>query len=198
MKILIATNNKHKIKEITEIFADTEYEVVCPNDINLKLDVIENGTTFAENSYKKANAFCRATGLISIADDSGLQVRCLDNAPGIYSARYGGIGLDDAGRTQLLLKNMEGKADRYAEFVCAISVVFPSGRLIKAQGKCEGNIALSPSTNVGFGYDPVFIPKGYDKTFAELSSEIKNSISHRGNALKQLKQKLAQIDGDTK
>lgn len=194
MKILIATNNKHKIKEITEIFADTGYEIVCPDDINLKVDVIENGTTFAENSYKKANAFCRATGIVSIADDSGLQVRCLDNAPGVYSARYGGEGLDDADRTELLLKNMQGKTDRYAEFVCAISVVFPNGRLIKAQGKCEGEIALSPSTRVGFGYDPVFIPKGYDKTFAELSSDVKNSVSHRGNALKQLKQKLAELD----
>lgn len=196
MKILIATNNKHKIKEIKEIFADTGYEIVCPEDINLKVDVLENGTTFAENSYKKANAFCRATGIVSIADDSGLQVRCLDNAPGVYSARYGGEGLDDAGRTELLLQNMQGKTDRYAEFVCAISVVFPNGRLIKAQGKCEGEIALSPSTRVGFGYDPVFIPKGYDKTFAELSSDVKNSVSHRGNALKQLKQKLAELDGN--
>lgn len=196
MKILIATNNKHKIKEIKEIFADTGYEIVCPEDIDLKVDVIENGTTFAENSYKKANAFCRATGIVSIADDSGLQVRCLDNAPGIYSARYGGEGLDDADRTELLLKNMQGKTDRYAEFVCAISVVFPNGRLIKAQGECEGEIALSPSTRVGFGYDPVFIPKGYDKTFAELNDEVKNSISHRGNALKQLKQKLAELDGN--
>lgn len=195
MKILIATNNKHKIKEITEIFTYTDYEIVCPDDINLKLDVLENGTTFAENSYKKANAFCRASGLISVADDSGLQVRCLDNAPGVYSARYGGDGLDDAGRTDLLLKNMQGKTDRYAEFVCAISMVFPNGRLIKAQGKCAGNIALFPSTRVGFGYDPVFIPEGYDKTFAELSSEVKNSISHRGNALKQLKQKLIEING---
>ena len=195
MKILIATNNAHKVKEIKEIFADTNYEVICPKDINLKLDVVEDGLTFADNSYKKAYAFCKATGLICIADDSGLQVRCLDNAPGVYSARYGGEGLDDAGRTDLLLKNMTGKTDRYAEFVCAVSMVFPNGKIITAQGKCEGKIALFPSARVGFGYDPVFIPEGYDKTFAELGADIKNSISHRGNALKQLRLKLAELDG---
>lgn len=196
MKILLATNNAHKVKEIKEIFANTDYDIICPRDIDLRIDVVEDGETFAENSYKKAYAFCSATGLVCIADDSGLQVRCLDNAPGVYSARYGGEGLDDAGRTDLLLKNMEGKMDRYAEFVCAISMVFPDGRSISAQGKCKGKIALAPSTRVGFGYDPVFIPEGYDKTFAELGADIKNSISHRGNALKQLRQKLAEAEGN--
>ncbi|MBE5818496.1 MAG: XTP/dITP diphosphatase [Clostridiales bacterium] len=190
MTILMATNNAHKIKEIKEIFADTDYTVVSPKELGIKIDVEEDGTTFAENSLKKAQGFCNATGLIAIADDSGLVVDALDGQPGVYSARYGGDGLDDAGRTDLLIKNMEGITNRAAAFECAISMVYPDGKVITASGRCEGNIALAPSTRVGFGYDPVFIPNGYDVTFSELTMDEKNSISHRGRALAELKKKL--------
>ncbi len=190
MKILLATNNKHKIKEITQIFQGTCHTIVTPGELGLVVDVNEDGKTFAENSLKKAQAFCNASGLAAIADDSGLVVKSLGGAPGVHSARYGGEGLNDAGRTQLLLKNMAACFDRRAAFECAISMVFPDGRVITSHGSCEGNIAIQASTNNGFGYDPVFVPTGYNKTFAELSSDIKNSISHRGKALALLQKKL--------
>lgn len=193
MKLLLATNNKHKVKEMTEIFADMDYEIISPKDIGLVLDVDENGTTFAENATIKAKAFCEASGYAALADDSGLVVECLGGEPGVYSARYGGEGLDDAGRTQLLLKNMEGKTDRRAAFVCAIAMVFPDGRLLTSEGECRGNIAQKAYSSRGFGYDPVFVPEGFDKTFTELGAEIKNPISHRGRALAELKKKLEKL-----
>ena len=193
MKILIATNNKHKVEEISAIFEGTGHEVVSPAMIGLKIDVEEDSDTFAGNAMKKAEGFARASGMTCIADDSGLTVECLGGAPGVYSARYGGEGLDDKGRTQLLLKNMEGKTDRRAAFVCAIAMVFDDGRVLTAEGKCPGTIDFEMKGNGGFGYDPVFIPDGYDKSFSELSQAEKNAISHRGRALAELKTKLAEI-----
>ncbi len=192
MRVLIATNNKHKVKEISDIFRGTGIEPVSPADIGLKLEVDENGSTFEENAMKKADEFCKASGFVCIADDSGLAVDCLSGAPGVYSARYGGEGLDDKGRTELLLKNMSGSTDRNAAFVCCIATVFPNGQKITARGECHGKIAQEASGTNGFGYDPVFVPDGYDKTFAELSENEKNSISHRGRALAQLAEKLSE------
>ena len=187
MKILIATNNKHKVKEISSIFADTGYEIVSPAQISLKVEAEENGETFAENAMIKAKAFNQASGLTSVADDSGLVVYALNGQPGVYSARYGGEGLDDKGRTALLLKNMENVTDRRAAFVCAIAMVFDDGRMLTAEGRCEGKIIYDPVGKNGFGYDPVFVPDGFDKSFAELSEDEKNKISHRGKALEVLK-----------
>lgn len=192
MRILIATNNKHKIKEISDIFRGTKIEVVSPADIGIKVEVEEDGVTFAENALKKAEGFCRASGEICIADDSGLTVECLNGAPGVYSARYGGEGLDDKGRTELLLCNMSNSDNRRAAFVCSIAMVFPDGRLEVAEGRCEGNIAYAAEGENGFGYDPVFVPNGYCKTFAQLSEDEKNSISHRGRALAELYKKLSE------
>lgn len=193
MNILIATNNKHKVREISQIFAGTDLKTVSPAQINLSVEVEEDGNTFAENALKKARGFCEASGLICVADDSGLTVECLSGEPGVYSARYGGEGLDDKGRTQLLLKNMSGAKNRRAAFVSSVAMVFPDGRVVTAEGRCEGRIALAPSGNNGFGYDPVFVPDGYDKTFSELSEEEKNRISHRGRALEALEKKLLEL-----
>ncbi len=190
MKILIATNNKHKVKEISKIFEGTGYDVISPAMIDLHVEVEEDGETFAENALKKADGFCKASEMISIADDSGLTVEALGGAPGVYSARYGTPELDDKGRTELLLRNLEGEQNRRAAFVCSIAMVFPDGRVITAEGKCKGEIAYGMSGANGFGYDPVFVPEGFDKTFAELSDDEKNSISHRGRALEELKAKL--------
>lgn len=190
MKILIATNNKHKIKEISSIFADSEHEVVSPKQMGVSVEVEEDGTTFAENAMKKAKGFNEASRCTCIADDSGLVVYALGGEPGVYSARYGGDGLDDAGRTALLLRNMQGIEDRRAAFVCSIAMVFDDGRTLTAEGRCEGRIQYAPSGENGFGYDPVFVPDGYDKSFAELTEAQKNSISHRGRALEVLKSLL--------
>lgn len=192
MRILIATNNAHKVNEITDIFADTKIEVIAPRDIGLRLDVDEDGTTFAENAMKKARSFCEASGEICVADDSGLTVEALNGAPGVYSARYGGEGLDDKARTALLLHNMSGLEARRAAFVCSIAMVFPDGMTITSQGRCNGRIANEPSGENGFGYDPVFVPEGFDKTFAELSESEKNGISHRGRALAELYRQLSE------
>ena len=193
MKILIATNNKHKVEEISAIFKGTGAELVSPKDIGLHVDVEEDGTTFAENALKKAEGFRKASGLAVIADDSGLTVEALGGDPGVYSARYGGEGLDDKGRTALLLKNLGDNKNRRAAFVCSIAMLLENGEKIMAEGRCEGEIAYAPSGENGFGYDPVFIPKGYEKSFAELSGEEKNKISHRGLALAELKKKIEKI-----
>lgn len=193
MKILAATNNKHKIEEISKIFSNTQYELVSPASMGLAVEVEEDGVTFAENAMKKAVAFSEASGMICIADDSGLTVDCLNGEPGIYSARYGSPDLDDKGRTNLLLSKMADKTDRRASFVCSLAMVFPNGRVIKAEGRCYGKIAYEMSGGNGFGYDPVFVPDGYDKTFAELSSEEKNSISHRRRALDELNKKICEV-----
>lgn len=193
MKILIATNNKHKVEEISAIFKGTGAELVSPKDIGLHVDVEEDGTTFAENALKKAEGFRKASGLAVIADDSGLTVEALGGDPGVYSARYGGEGLDDKGRTALLLKNLGDNKNRKAAFVCSIAMLLENGEKITAEGRCEGEIAYAPSGENGFGYDPVFIPTGYEKSFAELSGEEKNKISHRGLALAELKKKTEKI-----
>ena len=159
-------------------------------DVGVDVDVEETGVTFAENAALKARAVCEASGLPAIADDSGLCVDALNGAPGVYSARYGGEGLDDVGRYQLLLSNMRGQMDRRCGFVSAISCVFPNGDEITAQGECRGTLAYAPNGENGFGYDPIFFVPEMKKTFAQLTAEEKNSISHRGKALGEFKKKL--------
>ena len=191
MKVVLASKNQHKLVEMRDILSAQGVEVVLESDVGVDVDVEETGTTFEENSLLKAKAVMEASGLPAIADDSGLAVDALGGAPGVYSARYGGEELDDAGRYRLLLKNMRGQLDRRCKFVSVITLCMPNGDVISARGECPGTLAYAPQGENGFGYDPVFFVPGKKKTFAQLTAEEKNAISHRGNALKLFQQKLA-------
>ena len=164
--------------------------MVLESDVGVDVDVEETGTTFEENAFLKAHAVMEASGLPAVADDSGLCVDALNGAPGVYSARYGGPELDDAGRYRLLLENMRGQLDRRCRFVSAICCCFPGGDRIEARGECAGTLAYAPKGTDGFGYDPIFFVPEQKKTFAELTAEEKNAISHRGKALAQFREKL--------
>ena len=190
MKLVLASKNKKKLTEMNDILGQLGIEVCSEAEAGVDVDVEETGTTFEENSLLKANAVMQASGLPAIADDSGLCVDCLNGAPGVYSARYGGEGLDDTARYRLLLENMRGQMPRTAKFVSVITCCFPNGDVISARGECPGTIAYAPMGEGGFGYDPVFFIPGLKKTFAQLSSEEKNAISHRGRALEVFKVKL--------
>ena len=190
MKYVLATHNPGKLKEMGAILARFGVEVVSPKDLGLTVDVEETGTTFAENAMLKAKAICAAAHLPAIADDSGLCVDALNGGPGVYSARYGGDGLDDRGRYMLLLNNMRGQTTRAAHFACAIACAFPNGDTLTAEGRCDGTIAFAPMGEGGFGYDPVFFVPEKAKTFGQLTAEEKSNISHRGKALKSFAEKL--------
>lgn len=190
MKYVLATHNPGKLKEMGAILAQFGVEVVSPKDLGITVDVEETGTTFAENAMLKAKAICAAAKLPAIADDSGLCVDALNGGPGVYSARYGGEGLDDKGRYTLLLNNMRGQSTRAAHFTCAIACAFPNGDTLTAEGRCDGTIAFAPMGEGGFGYDPVFFVPEKAKTFGQLTAEEKSAISHRGKALKSFAEKL--------
>lgn len=191
MKILIATHNKHKLSEMSRILSPMGYEVVTDTDIGIELtDVEETGTTFMENARIKSESGCKESGLICIADDSGLCVDALGGEPGVYSARYSGVHGDDEGNIIKLLEKLEAVPEekRTAHFACAICVSFPDGKEITAEGKCEGKIGYEKRGKNGFGYDPVFMVG--DRSLAEMTAEEKDAISHRGNALKELQLKF--------
>ncbi len=190
MRFVLATHNPGKLREMGEILKDFGIEVVSPRDLGITVDVEETGTTFAENAMLKAKAICQATGLPAIADDSGLCVDALNGAPGVYSARYGGEGLDDRGRYMLLLSSLRGAPTRAAHFACAVACAFPNGDTLTAEGRCDGSIAYAPLGDGGFGYDPVFLLPGTGKTFGQLTQEEKSAVSHRGRALKDFAGKL--------
>ena len=190
MKLVLASKNQKKLRELREILSAQGVEVVSEADVGVDVDVEETGTTFEENALLKARAVCEASGLPAVADDSGLCVDALGGAPGVYSARYGGPGLDDVGRYQLLLENMRGMLDRRCKFVSAICCCVPDGEVITARGECPGTLAYAPKGEDGFGYDPIFFLPERKKTFAELTAEEKNAISHRGLALKDFSAKL--------
>ncbi|MFT5090778.1 MAG: XTP/dITP diphosphohydrolase [Candidatus Latescibacterota bacterium] len=184
MKILAATNNAGKLREIRALLSKSE--VVSPVDLGLHLEVDETGTTFVANATLKAQAFAKATNLIALADDSGLEVDALGGAPGVYSARYGGPSLDAEGRWRLLLKEMEpftATTERSARFRCAMVAFSADGRTCRAEGTCEGRIACEAVGQNGFGYDPIFFLPELHCTMAELDASTKNSFSHRANAL---------------
>ena len=191
MKFVLATHNPGKLREMSAILGELGVEVVSPADVGITVDVEETGTTFAENAMLKAKAICAAAGLPAIADDSGLCVDALNGGPGVYSARYGGEGLDDKGRYMLLLNSMRGQTTRKAHFACAIACAFPNGDELTAQGQCDGAIAFAPMGEGGFGYDPVFLVPEKGKTFGQLTAEEKSAISHRGKALAAFSEKLA-------
>ena len=190
MKLVLASKNKKKLVEMNDILSQLGIQVCSEAEAGVDVEVEETGTTFEENSLLKAKAVMEASGLPAIADDSGLCVDALNGAPGVYSARYGGPELDDAGRYRLLLDNLRGQLDRRGKFVSAICCCFPNGDRVEARGECPGTIAYAPRGEGGFGYDPVFFVPGLKKTFAELTAEEKNAISHRGNALKAFREKL--------
>lgn len=193
MKVVLASKNKHKLEEISKITEKFDIELVLESELGVDIDVEETGKTFEENSFLKANAVMKATGLPALADDSGIAVDALNGEPGIYSARYGfDDTLDDWGRLQLLLKNTEHVPDgqRQAQFVCVITLVMPSGEVIQARGEVHGELLRAPAGEGGFGYDPIFYYPPYGKSLAEVSAEEKNRVSHRANALKVFYEKL--------
>ena len=187
MKVVLASKNKHKLVEISKITEKFGIELVLQSELGVDIDVEETGTTFEENSFLKAAAVMKATGLPALADDSGIAVDALNGEPGIYSARYGfDESLDDWGRVLLLLKNTEHVPDekRQAQFVCVITMVTPEGQTIQARGEVHGYLTREPAGEGGFGYDPIFYYPPYGKTLAEVSPEEKNAVSHRANALR--------------
>lgn len=186
IEILIATNNKGKIREFSELLADFPIRFRTLAEFPNVPEVEETGTTFEENAVLKAVQYARQTGLLAIADDSGLEVDALAGAPGVFSARFGGNDLSDAERIEKLLFELEktGDSKKKARFICVIVVANQSGDIYyTAHGTCEGKIAATPSGTNGFGYDPIFIPDGFDQTFGQLPNEIKHKISHRTRAV---------------
>ena len=198
-KLLIATKNPGKVAEFADMMADLDVEWLSLADVGITADVEENGTTFSENAWLKAEAYSQMAGIITLADDSGLEVDALDGAPGLYTARYGGSELSHEQRYQLLLQNIAdvALAQRSARFRCVIAVADGRGqRLTEAEGICEGYIALAPAGAHGFGYDPVFVPEGQGGlTMAQLLPEQKHPISHRGRAIAKLAPELHRLLG---
>ena len=193
MKVVLASKNKHKLVEISKITERFGMELILQSELGVDIDVEETGTTFEENSFLKAEAVMKATGLPALADDSGIAVDALNGEPGIYSARYGfDDTLDDWGRLELLLKNTEKVPDgqRQAQFVCVITMVTPEGQTIQARGEIHGELTREPRGENGFGYDPIFYYPPMGKITAEMSPEDKNQVSHRANALKVFYDKL--------
>ena len=193
MKVVLASHNPHKLVEISKITSQFDIELVLQSELGVDIDVEETGTTFEENSFLKAEAVMKATGLPALADDSGIAVDALNGEPGIYSARYGfDDSLDDWGRLLLLLKNTEHVPDgqRAAQFVCVITMVTPDGNVIRARGEAQGELLRQAVGKGGFGYDPIFYYPPLGKSFAELSAEEKNQVSHRAEALKLFYEKL--------
>lgn len=183
-KLLIATNNKGKIIEFQELLDGIPFELVTPSQIGIKLDVEEHGKTYHENAAIKAKAFAEASGLMTLADDSGLEVDALNGEPGLRSSRYAGENASDKERVQFLLNKLQDIAEdkRTARFRCVIAIARPHNSIEYCEGKCEGRITFEPVGDNGFGYDPIFFFPELDKTMAELPSEIKNKISHRAVA----------------
>lgn len=192
MKYIIATHNMKKRNELARILEPLGVEVLTAEQAGVELtDVEETGTTFEENARLKSESGCKESGMPCIGDDSGLVVDALDGAPGVYSARYAGDHGNDPANIALLLENMKDVPDekRTARFMCTVCCTYPDGSEIVVSGTCEGKIGYEPKGNGGFGYDPVFMVG--DKSFAELTAEEKDKISHRGNALKALAEALA-------
>jgi XTP/dITP diphosphohydrolase len=194
-RIILATGNQGKVRELKEILGSHDIAVLSLRDFPEIGDIVEDGATFAENALKKATAVAEATGLIAVADDSGLEVDFLGGAPGIYSARFAGEGKNDLDNNLKLLSLMKEVPDqqRTARFRCVIAVATPCGETYTAEGSCEGVVAWEMMGDQGFGYDPLFFLPEYEKTFAQLEPGIKNRISHRGKALAKAESVLAGV-----
>jgi XTP/dITP diphosphohydrolase len=196
-RLLIATNNKGKLEEVRALLLDLPVELVTPHDLNLELHVTEDGSTYAENAEKKAIAFARASGLISLADDSGLEVEALGGEPGLYSARYlQRPGATDADRRAYLLKNLKDKPRPWtAHFHAAIAIAVPGRDVQLVEGECRGEIIPQERGSGGFGYDPIFFVSEAGRTMAELGMDEKNRLSHRARALMNARPILEKIFG---
>ena len=193
MRVVLASKNPHKLVEIKQITDKFGFDLVLQSELGIDIDVEETGTTFEENSLIKARAVMEASGLPALADDSGIAVDALNGEPGVYSARYGfDESLDDWGRMMLLLRNTEHVPDgqRQAKFVCVISFITPEGKIIQARGEIHGELTRQPRGENGFGYDPIFYYPPFGQTTAEIPAELKNQVSHRGNALRIFYEKL--------
>lgn len=187
--ILIATNNPGKLREIAALLGGLPLRLVSPADLDLQVTVDESGSSYRENAILKAAAFARASGQISVADDSGLEIAALEGWPGLHSARVAGPTVSAVELRRIVLDRLRGHApaERRARFVCHVAVASPSGILAEGRGVLEGTIALSDAGEGGFGYDPIFIPEGRDRTLAQLSPDEKNRLSHRARAIQQLR-----------
>lgn len=193
MKLIIASNNAHKIYEIKQILSGKFDKILSLREAGVSHETIEDGKTFMENALKKAREIAEITGCAALADDSGLCVDALDGAPGIYSARFAlenGGEKSDSANNSLLLTRLADKNDRSAHFTCAVALVYPNGSEVIAEGYMYGSIAREYHGTHGFGYDPLFVPDGESRTVAQMSDEEKNAISHRGNALQKLLSKI--------
>lgn len=191
--IVAASRNKHKIEEIEAITKKFGMSIVSRDEAGVPpVEIVEDGETFEENSFKKADEIMKLCGKITLADDSGLMVDYLGGAPGVYSARFAGEDGNDEKNNDKLLKLLDGvpAKERTAKFVSVITMVYPDGTVLSARGECPGRIITVPTGDGGFGYDPLFVPDGYDKTFAQLTPEEKNAISHRAAALVELEKLL--------
>jgi len=193
--LVIATRNKNKLAEFKVILKDLALEIRSLDDFGPIPEAVEDGDTFDENAYKKAIHTAKVLGVPAIADDSGLVVDALDGAPGVYSARYAGENATDMDNCEKLLKELElkGKRNRRAYFTCVLSIAVPSGPALTYEARCEGEILKEPRGESGFGYDPLFYYAEYGKTFAELTMEEKNSVSHRGKALQEVRSEIEMI-----
>jgi len=193
MRLVLASDNKGKLKEMRGLLSDMDIEVLSKSETGCTFEVEETGATFEENARIKALAVCKATGFAAIADDSGLEVFALSGEPGVYSARYSGSHEhSDEHRNSFLLGKLEGESDRRARFVSCVCCRFPNGDELCARGECEGSLLFEAKGDNGFGYDPIFVPAGFDRTMGELSADEKNAISHRGKSFLELKNKLWQ------
>ena len=184
--LLVGTRNTGKVREIQTILEDVPWRIRSLQEFAGLEVPDETGDTYAANAIIKAEFYARATGICALADDSGLEVEALDGAPGVFSARYAGVGASDAERRRLLLSELAQvpTEQRQARFVCAVAIATPGGSVLNiSEGTCEGAIIFEPRGSGGFGYDPLFVPDGFQKTFAELSDAIKNEMSHRARAL---------------
>ncbi|WP_027338896.1 RdgB/HAM1 family non-canonical purine NTP pyrophosphatase [Halonatronum saccharophilum] len=192
MKFFLATGNLHKIEEMKKILKGNNIDLISKLDIGDIPEVVEDSKEFKGNALKKAREICEYTKMPTLADDSGLVVDVLDGKPGVYSARFAGEGATDKENNKKLLELLKGVPveERSAYFISSIALVFTDGREEIFEGRCYGSIGFEEKGEEGFGYDPLFIPKGYERTFAQIGAEIKNEISHRANALVELKEFL--------
>lgn len=189
-KLIFATGNKDKMKEIRMILADSGYEILSMKEAGIDIDIVEDGKTFEENAIIKATAISKVANCLVLADDSGLEVDAMDKAPGIYSARFEGVDTPYSVKNKIIMDRLEGlpEEERTARFVCAIAAAWPDGRVETRRGTIEGVIAHEEAGENGFGYDPIFYVPEFGMTTAQLSPEQKNEISHRGKALKMIKE----------
>lgn len=190
MKLIIASNNQHKIREIKKILGEKFDPILSLKEAGIDHETIEDGTTFLENSAKKAREIAEISGCAALADDSGISAHALGGAPGVYSARFAGEHGNDEANNKLLLEKLSCKEDKGAHYTAAITLAYPDGREVCAEGYLYGNIIDTPRGNGGFGYDPLFVPDGETRTVAEMTDEEKNRISHRARALMALLEKL--------